>query len=594
MKRTCEQAAQFRSVILAGERPGGSALSRAFNISASVMVPVAGKPALARVIQALKDSREVSGGIVCGPAAGIVETTPELKSILQDSDHEWLEPDMGPAASALSALAKLNHYPALLTAGDHALLTGEIVDDFCNQALSCSAASASNGKSNYDLVIGFVPFNLVHAAWPQSRRTVLKFSDGGYCGSNLFAVLNPEGRKALAFWRQVEADRKHPWRIARRFGLPALLRYLFRRLTLEDALRSLSKASGCRIGHVQVNFARAAVDVDSIEDQQLAEMIISDIQATPLGKPGGSAPKTGFVERVNGLKRLPKEHFSIYVGKQGQNTYLPVASNSWSYFADPFIWQHQGQLWLLVEEFEYLKNRGRLRCIPLDGSLRPGVAEPMMAFDYHASFPFLFEHGGKLFMLPETSRGNCVDLFVCENFPGKWRHVTRLLDGIDAADTVLFQHDGLFWMITSVRKNRQNASRWLAVYFCEDLLSGNWQPHPVNGSRKFYGTRYSTGRNGGAVTYLGGNLLRLAQHNQDYYGQSIRVMQIDRLTPSDYIETPYSGSNILTEISRSFSPHHISLYGDFIAFDVRDRMSYLQYIPFLRKPFRRPKHSLIS
>ena len=120
-----------------------------------------------------------------------------------------------------------------------------------------------------------MPYKLVQAAWPESKRTVLKFSDGGYCGSNLFAVLNPEGCKALAFWRQAEADRKHPWRIARRFGFIALLRYLFRRLTLEDALRSLSTTAGCRIGYVELNFARAAVDVDSVEDQRLAERILS-------------------------------------------------------------------------------------------------------------------------------------------------------------------------------------------------------------------------------------------------------------------------------------------------------------------------------
>jgi GTP:adenosylcobinamide-phosphate guanylyltransferase len=266
-----EQAIKFRTVVLAGERPGGNALSHAFNIPASVMVPVAGKLALAHVIQAIADSREAHGGIICGPAADIVETTPELKSLLQTSGHQWLEQATGPAASAISALEKLNHYPALLTAGDHALLTGEIIDDFCGQALTHTPTR----HSGYDLVVGFVPFKLVNAAWADSKRTVLKFADGGFCGSNLFAVLSPEGLKALAFWRQAEADRKQPWRIARRFGFVALLRYLFRRLTLEDAMRSLSAAAGCRIGYVEVKFARAAVDVDSVEDQRLAERILS-------------------------------------------------------------------------------------------------------------------------------------------------------------------------------------------------------------------------------------------------------------------------------------------------------------------------------
>jgi len=265
-----KQTADFRTVILAGERPGGSALSHAFNLSASVMVPVAGKPSLARVIEAIKDSKQASSGIICGPSADVVASDKELSNLLQDSDYEWLAPATGPAASALSALEKLDHFPALLTAGDHALLNGEIVDYFCSRVLSGS----SNG-SEYDLVVGFVPYELVRAAWPKTKRTVLKFSNGQFCGSNLFAILNPQGRKALSFWRQAEADRKHPWRIARRFGLLTLLRYLFRRLTLEDTLQSLSKAAGCRIGYVKVNFARAAVDVDSIEDQKLAERILS-------------------------------------------------------------------------------------------------------------------------------------------------------------------------------------------------------------------------------------------------------------------------------------------------------------------------------
>lgn len=262
-----DQTATFRSIILAGERPGGSPISHVFKVAASVMVPVAGKPSLSRVMQAIEDSQLAGGGIVCGPSAEIVATSRELQGVLHNPEFEWLAPSTGPAASALSALEKLAHFPALLTAGDHALLTGEIVDTFCNQALRTNP--------DFDLVIGFVPYALVKAKWPESKRTLLKFSNGQFCGSNLFAIMNPEGRKALEFWRQAEADRKHPWRIARRFGFMALLLYLLRRLSLEDALGGLSAAAGCRIGHVKLGYARAAVDVDSVEDQQLAEKILS-------------------------------------------------------------------------------------------------------------------------------------------------------------------------------------------------------------------------------------------------------------------------------------------------------------------------------
>ena len=74
-----DQLTNFRSIILAGERPGGSPISHAFNVAASVMVPVAGKPALSRVMEAIEESQQVGGGIICGPSADVVNGSEELQ-----------------------------------------------------------------------------------------------------------------------------------------------------------------------------------------------------------------------------------------------------------------------------------------------------------------------------------------------------------------------------------------------------------------------------------------------------------------------------------------------------------------------------------
>lgn len=256
------------SIILAGERPGGSPITEAFSVAASVMVPVAGQPALQRVVSAIEASRLATKGIICGPTTGIVNNSPELSTLLNQSGFHWMAQASGPAASSVAAVQSLNHYPVLLTAGDHALLTPGIVDDFCRDALQL------HSQSGADFIVGFVPYPLVQAAWPESKRTVLKFSDQHYCGSNLFAVLSSRGLKALKFWQQAEADRKHPWRIARRFGVATMIRYLARQLSLRNALNALSKAADCEIDFVTVKHARAAVDVDSVDDQQLAEKIL--------------------------------------------------------------------------------------------------------------------------------------------------------------------------------------------------------------------------------------------------------------------------------------------------------------------------------
>jgi len=254
----------FAAVVLAGERPGGSDFSRQLGLASSVLVDVAGKTALARVIEALESSRCVNGGVLCGPVAEIFQGQPKFREILAGRSFRWIPPQAGPSASALAGLDSLNHYPALLTAGDHALLTGAMIDDFCSRA---------SGLED-DIVFGLVPYAIVRETYPESKRTVLKFSNGQFCGSNLFAILKPRGKAGPALWSRLEADRKRPWRMVRHGGVGLLLKYLTGRLTLQSALQTLSRAMGCQVGYVLIDNPRAAIDVDSVADRDLAEKIL--------------------------------------------------------------------------------------------------------------------------------------------------------------------------------------------------------------------------------------------------------------------------------------------------------------------------------
>ena len=255
---------KFTAIVLAGERPGGSDFSRELGLAASVLVDVAGKSALARVIEALESSASVDAGVLCGPAENVYRENPEFRQILDGSSFSWIAPRTGPSASALAALDHLDHFPTLLTAGDHALLSAALVDGFCSRVQAMEV----------DVAVGLVPYSIVKEAFPESKRTVLRFNDGKYCGSNLFAVLNPAGRAGPAFWRRVEADRKHPFRMARKIGVGMVLKYLVGRLTLDSAMESLSRAMGCRVGYVLIDEPRAAVDVDSVADRDLAVRIL--------------------------------------------------------------------------------------------------------------------------------------------------------------------------------------------------------------------------------------------------------------------------------------------------------------------------------
>lgn len=261
---------RFSAIVLAGERPEGNALGQALGLPAGVLAPLAGRSTMARVLDALRGSRSVEGGLVCGPAAAVLDQAPELRDLLAPGDFRWQAPAAGPAASAAAAAAAMGTRPLLLTTADHGLLQSAVVDAFCDSALE--SADALPGP---DVVVGLVPFDLVRAAFPDSRRTRLRFSDGDYCGSNLFAVLTEPGIAALRFWSEVEAHRKSPWRIARRLGFLTLARYLTRTLSVDAAFAAVSRRAGCTIGWVTVREPRAAVDIDSVADWELARQLLA-------------------------------------------------------------------------------------------------------------------------------------------------------------------------------------------------------------------------------------------------------------------------------------------------------------------------------
>lgn len=259
----------FQAIVLASERPGGSQLGQDCNVATSVLVPVAGQTALARVVAALKNSRSVARIVLCGPQANIIEGSDELQQII--AQHAWLAPATGPAISSRMAMEQIDEYPILLTTGDHALLSPEIIDRFCDQVRDL----------DFDAVVGLVPYRLVQQAFPQSKRTVMRFVDEPCCGSNLFAFLTERGRRAVELWQQVEDLRKQPWRIAALLGPGLLLRYLLGRCRVQNAMDSVSRRAGCRLGFVLIDNPRVAVDVDSVADLQLAEQILRSDAGNP-------------------------------------------------------------------------------------------------------------------------------------------------------------------------------------------------------------------------------------------------------------------------------------------------------------------------
>ena len=256
-------AQQFSAVVLAGGRGRDDRISEESGIAHKALTPILGRPMIAWVIDALKKAESVAD-IHLSTDAWLMDQWPSDEDSLP-----VIEASIGPSRSVLNALEDLeSSFPILLVTSDHPLVTSEIIDRFCADALLA-------GEEGADLAVGLVQKTSVMAAYPETRRTWLKFSEDGYTGANLFAFLQPNAKAAIAFWVDVEQARKKPWRLALAFGIGLLVRYMAGRLSLDRALQRISEVVEADVRAVIVPFADAAVDVDKPNDLKLVLRILN-------------------------------------------------------------------------------------------------------------------------------------------------------------------------------------------------------------------------------------------------------------------------------------------------------------------------------
>jgi len=250
------------AIVLAGQRDGEDELTRHTGAACKAFIEIDGKPMLLRVIKALESSACIDKILLSGPDEKKLDRQSQIRQVIQNGAILWSPPLESPSTSTYAALGSLP--PAekvLLTTADHPLLSAAIIDEFCTRSVAMDA----------DIVVGLADYSLVHDAWPEMRKTVLRFRGNGLCGCNLFAFLTAEGRAAANFWRSLESERKKPLRVIQSLGWWTVLKYFLGRLPLETALDSLSRQLGLRVGAVILPFADAAIDVDSVSDYQIVQ-----------------------------------------------------------------------------------------------------------------------------------------------------------------------------------------------------------------------------------------------------------------------------------------------------------------------------------
>ncbi len=217
--------------------------------------------------------------------------------------------------------------------------------------------------------------------------------------------------------------------------------------------------------------------------------------------------------------------------------FAKIESDNDRYWADPFIVERDGTYYIFAEEFIYKTRRGRIAVIPVEKDGTVGEARTVLAPDYHLSYPFMFEHDGETFMVPESSENRSIDLYKCTRFPDQWEHVKTLMNDVRAVDTTLYESNGKWWLFTN-RCDTEGGTTHdeLHVFSANHFLDEEWEPHPQG----VVSSDVRMARPAGALFKKGGKLYRPAQDCSVDYGYALQLHEVTELNDERYAEQPIS------------------------------------------------------
>jgi hypothetical protein len=155
-------------------------------------------------------------------------------------------------------------WPLVISTGDNALHTSEMIDHFTSDILS----------KPLDAAIAMTPASVILKAYPDGKRAFHELKDGGWSSCNLYALTTPASLRAARVFEGGGQFGKQPKRILKAFGLMFMLLYKFKLASSAQLTNILSRRWGLNIELVSMPYADAPIDVDNPGDFERTEAIL--------------------------------------------------------------------------------------------------------------------------------------------------------------------------------------------------------------------------------------------------------------------------------------------------------------------------------
>lgn len=252
------------ALILAGKRDGAiDALAAAAGVTHKCLVPIAGRPLIAHVLEALGDAPQVSEIIVSVDAASTIAHLPEVQRLAAEGRLRIVEARRNLVDSIVDALRNAS-FPAVVTTADNVLLTPQAIADVARLPHDADARVAMVRRDD------------VLAAHPEGQRRFYRFRGHEYSNCNLYWIGNRRAIEAAEIFRGGGQFAKHPARIVAAFGLFNLLRFRLGWDSIGTAFARISRRFGLTLQPSLMSDGALAIDVDNERTHRVAATLLAE------------------------------------------------------------------------------------------------------------------------------------------------------------------------------------------------------------------------------------------------------------------------------------------------------------------------------
>lgn len=277
--------------------------------------------------------------------------------------------------------------------------------------------------------------------------------------------------------------------------------------------------------------------------------------------------KTYVIDRLV-IKYFSKKYdWNVQIKNTNNNQLLNLTSCKNYFYADPFVFQSSNKIKIIYEKFLKDEKYGTIELADINYSNNIIESRKVVINDgIHRSYPFVIEHFGNIFLIPESKRKQTLEIYkwcpTVENF----KFLKSVLDGKLIVDPTIYKDErSNFWLFTNESLSTSGDSgSHLFIYKIDSPEMNEIQSHSKN--PVIVDCRIA--RSAGNFFIHSDKVIRPSQYcDGSIYGKEINYIEITELTLDDFNFNLISYDSFSNGIKIKNQHHHRSFLNEYIASD---------------------------